>query len=226
MIDSWGHHGIRYRKTKRECSRIESVENDLNTLTPAFYATTDDYLTNHPELLPTGVCPPAVITRSEAAPLSPDPDGGLIHPPGPGLPAGDLPVSYVFVCPARGLFQDLAVAGGVIDRHAPLKSSSPQGRGSSRRSGGTTVLPTKWPLEGNGIPRRYPGRDHPMLAPSRSRFATAQIIATCSCPTPRQPPCHRERKRCQHALSASRRSARRGDPGAQSPSEVPLAGYE
>src|SRR5690625_4054629 len=70
----------------------------------------------------------------EVAPPAADPDIGLIHPPGPGLPVRYLPVPASLLIQLRGAFLDPAVDRGVIDRHAPLKSSFPPDRGSSPRS--------------------------------------------------------------------------------------------
>ena len=52
-------------------------------------------------------------------------DIGLIHPPGTGLPVRYLPVPPCLLVQLRGVFLDPAVDRGVIDRHAPLKSSFP-----------------------------------------------------------------------------------------------------
>ena len=52
-----------------------------------------------------------------------------------------LPVPPGLLVQLRGVFLDTAVDRGVIDRHAPLKSSFPPDRGSSPRSGSTTALP-------------------------------------------------------------------------------------
>ena len=57
-----------------------------------------------------------------------------------------MPVRYLSVPPCllvqlRGVFLDPAVDRGVIDRHAPLKSSFPPERGSLPRSGSTTYCP-------------------------------------------------------------------------------------
>ena len=77
----------------------------------------------------------------EVAPPAADPDIGLIHPPGTGLPVRYLPVPPCLLVQLRGVFLDPAVDRGVIDRHAPLKSSFPPDRGSSPRSGSTTYCP-------------------------------------------------------------------------------------
>ena len=54
----------------------------------------------------------------EVAPLSPDPDIGLVHPPGPGLPIRDLSVPPGLLVQLRSIFLDPAVDGAVIDRYA------------------------------------------------------------------------------------------------------------
>lgn len=54
----------------------------------------------------------------EVAPLSPDPDIGLVHPPGPGLPIQDLSVPPGLLVQLRSIFLDPAVDGAVIDRYA------------------------------------------------------------------------------------------------------------
>ncbi|OKX84214.1 hypothetical protein AUO95_03215, partial [Corynebacterium glutamicum] len=46
-----------------------------------------------------------------------DPDIGLIHPPGTGLPVGYLPVPASLLIQLRVVFLDPAVNGAVIDRH-------------------------------------------------------------------------------------------------------------
>src|SRR5699024_4214409 len=56
----------------------------------------------------------------EVAPSAADPDIGLIHPPGTGLPVRYLPVPPCLLVQLRGVFLDPAVDRGVIDRHAPL----------------------------------------------------------------------------------------------------------
>ena len=61
-----------------------------------------------------------MIARSEITPLPTDPDIGLIHPPGTGLPIRYLPVPPCLLIQLRGVFLDPAVDRGVIDRHAPL----------------------------------------------------------------------------------------------------------
>ncbi|ALC07177.1 hypothetical protein CDES_14310 (plasmid) [Corynebacterium deserti GIMN1.010] len=45
----------------------------------------------------------------QVAPLSSDPDIGLIHPPGPGLPVRYLPVPPCLLVQLRGVFLDPAV---------------------------------------------------------------------------------------------------------------------
>ena len=77
----------------------------------------------------------------EVAPPAADPDIGLIHPPGTSLPVRYLPVPPCLLVQLRGVFLDPAVDPGVINRHAPLKSSFPPERGSSPRSGSTTHCP-------------------------------------------------------------------------------------
>src|SRR5699024_2834605 len=56
----------------------------------------------------------------EVAPPAADPDIGLIHPPGTGLPVRYLPVPPCLLVQLRGVFLDPAVDRGVLDRHAPL----------------------------------------------------------------------------------------------------------
>ena len=65
--------------------------------------------------LPTGGNSPV-----EIAPLPADPDVGLIHPPGTGLPVGYLPVPARLLIQLRGVFLHPAVDRGVIDWHTPL----------------------------------------------------------------------------------------------------------
>src|SRR5699024_3242877 len=65
--------------------------------------------------LPTGGNSPV-----EIAPRAADPDIGLIHPPGPGLPVGYLPVPASLLIQLRGVFLHPAVDRGVIDWHTPL----------------------------------------------------------------------------------------------------------
>ena len=52
-----------------------------------------------------------------------------------------LPVPPCLLVQLKGVFLDPAVDRGVIDRHAPLKSSFPPNRGSAPRSGSTTHCP-------------------------------------------------------------------------------------
>src|SRR5699024_291092 len=54
------------------------------------------------------------------APRPADPDIGLIHPPGPGLPVRNLSVPSGLLVQLRSIFPDPAVDRGVIDRHSPL----------------------------------------------------------------------------------------------------------
>ena len=56
----------------------------------------------------------------EIAPRAADPNIGLIHPPGPGLPVGYLPVPPSVLIQLRGVFLHPAVDRGVIDWHTPL----------------------------------------------------------------------------------------------------------
>ena len=65
--------------------------------------------------LPTGGNRPV-----EIAPRAADPDIGLIHPPGTGLPVGYLPVPPSVLIQLRGVFLHPAVDRGVIDWHTPL----------------------------------------------------------------------------------------------------------
>ena len=79
----------------------------------------------------------------EIAPPAADPDIGLIHPPGSGLPIRDLSVPPGLLVQLRGVFLVPAVDRGVIDWHAPLKSLFPPDRGSAPRSGSITALLTE-----------------------------------------------------------------------------------
>src|SRR5699024_189954 len=80
----------------------------------------------------------------EVAPPAADPDVGFIHPPGPGLPAGDLPAPPGLLVQLRGAFLDPAVDRGVLDRHAPLKSSFPPDLRSAHPVAAVTcALPTE-----------------------------------------------------------------------------------
>ena len=54
-----------------------------------------------------------------------------------------LPVPPCLLVQLRDVFLDPAVDRGVIDRHAPLKSSFPPDRSSSPPSGNTTTPPTE-----------------------------------------------------------------------------------
>src|SRR5699024_8488082 len=81
----------------------------------------------------------------EVAPPAADPDIGLIHPPGTGLPVRYLPVPPCVLVQLRGVvFGPSGENRGVIDRHAPLKSSFPPDLRSAHPVAAVTcALPTE-----------------------------------------------------------------------------------
>ena len=85
--------------------------------------------------LPTGGDRPV-----EIAPPAADPDIGLIHPPGTGLP--QVPAgTTVFACPAQARISGPSGRSWCDRLARPARSSFPPERGSSPRSGSTTHCP-------------------------------------------------------------------------------------